>query len=174
MVQNIRLRPVEEADLKLLNELYNTSPETESAFDWFGFADPMERYRRWTQTGLLTAESGTLVVADDAAALGSVTWRRIPFGPLNHGWNIGIGLVAEARGRGIGTHAQKLLARYLFAHTQVNRIDAHTNVRNIAEQRALEKAGFTREGVLREAQFRNGTYHDMVLYSILRNEVVLD
>jgi RimJ/RimL family protein N-acetyltransferase len=65
-----------------------------------------------------------------------------------------------------------LLARYLFANTTVNRIDANTDVTNIAEQRALEKAGFTREGVLRGAQFRDGSFHDMVLYSILRHEVV--
>jgi hypothetical protein len=36
---------------------------------------------------------------------------------------------------------------------------------------ALERAGFTREGVLRRAAFRDGAYRDMVLYSILRDEV---
>ena len=80
-------------------------------------------------------------------------------------------MLPEARGRGVGTAAQRMLVRYLFAHTQVNRIDANTDLTNVAEQRALEKAGFTREGVLRGAQFREGTYHDMVLYSILRHEV---
>ena len=41
---------------------------------------------------------------------------------------------------------------------------------NLAEQRALERAGFTREGVLRHAQFRDGGFHDMVLYSRLRDD----
>ena len=36
--------------------------------------------------------------------------------------------------------------------------------------RALEKAGFTREGVLRGAQFRRGEWHDLVSYARLRND----
>ena len=41
---------------------------------------------------------------------------------------------------------------------------------NLAEQRALERAGFTREGVLRHAQFRGGGFHDLVIYSRLRGD----
>jgi aminoglycoside 6'-N-acetyltransferase len=50
------------------------------------------------------------------------------------------------------------------------RVEAQTDVTNLAEQRALEKAGFTREGVLRKAQWRGGAYHDLVVYSKLRGE----
>ena len=52
----------------------------------------------------------------------------------------------------------------------MNRIEAQTDVDNIAEQRSLEKAGFVREGTARGAQFRAGAYHDLVTYSILRGE----
>ncbi len=52
----------------------------------------------------------------------------------------------------------------------MNRIEASTDVENLAEQKALGKAGFTREGVLRGAQFRLGTWHDMVQYSRLRHD----
>jgi RimJ/RimL family protein N-acetyltransferase len=79
--------------------------------------------------------------------------------------------VPEARGTGVGTEAQRQLVRYLFAHTAVPRIEADTEVGNIAEQRALEKAGFTREGVLRSVVFRDGSWRDLVRYSILRGEV---
>ena len=43
----------------------------------------------------------------------------------------------------------------------------------MAEQRALEKAGFTREGILRGTTFRQGRWHDQVIYSVLRDEVKL-
>ena len=66
-----------------------------------------------------------------------------------------------------------MLARYLFAHTQVNRIEATTEITNVAEQRALERAGFTREGILRGTTFRQGRWHDQVIYSVLRDEVKL-
>ena len=166
------LRPVAEEDLTLLNTLYNSGPAAASTYGWFGWADPADMRRRWEENGLFSADSGNLIVASGLEMVGHVAWHRNPQGPLNHSWNIGIGLLAEARGRGIGTEAQRLLTRYLFANTMVNRVDANTDVTNIAEQRALEKAGFTREGVLRGAQFRDGDFHDMVVYSILRHEAV--
>ena len=173
MSTEIHLRPVARDDLAVLATL-NTGPEMASAFGWFGWTDPAGLTRRWEADGLLTPDSGHLVVAEGQALVGHVSWHRSPQGPLNHSWNIGIGLLPEARGRGVGTAAQRTLVLYLFAHTQVNRIDANTDVTNLAEQRALEKAGFTREGVLRGAQFRNGKYHDMVLFSILRHEVPIE
>jgi len=41
---------------------------------------------------------------------------------------------------------------------------------NIAEQRALEKAGFTREGVMRGIGWRGGSWRDGVMYSLLRTD----
>lgn len=85
-------------------------------------------------------------------------------------------LAGNAGGRfapgGVGLHAASL-ARYLFAHTQVTRIEAETEITNIAEQRALEKAGFTREGVLRSYVFRRGQWRDDALYSVIRSEIDL-
>ena len=52
----------------------------------------------------------------------------------------------------------------------MHRIQADTEVANIPEQRALEKAGFTREGVLRGIGWRDGAWRDGVTYSILRTD----
>jgi aminoglycoside 6'-N-acetyltransferase len=62
------------------------------------------------------------------------------------------------------------LTDYLFDHTRAERIQAWTDCDNLAEQRALEKAGFVREGVLRSAQWRSGQWHDEVIFSMLRAE----
>ena len=85
------------------------------------------------------------------------------------GTSVGSGeLDSGARGHGVGTEAQRQLVDLFFLHTTVNRVEAHTDVENLAEQRALEKAGFRQEGVVRGAQWREGTYHDGFLYSMLR------
>ena len=105
--------------------------------------------------------------------VGDVGWRRVTTGPNSATWNIGIGLMAKERGKGYGTRAQRLLVDYLFSYTQFHRIEAGTETTNIAEQRSLEKVGFTREGVVRGACFRAGKWRDMVLYSILRTDVEL-
>lgn len=117
--------------------------------------------------------AGELVVAGaDDRLLGSVGWHQVLHGP-NRGstaLNIGISLRPPARGQGHGTRAQRLLADYLFAAYPVHRVEASTDVDNIVEQRALERAGFTREGVLRGAQWRRGTWHDLVSYARLRSD----
>ena len=79
----------------------------------------------------------------------------------------------RCRGRGFGGPAQRALAEYLLATTNVMRIEASTQVANVAEQRALDKAGFTREGVLRAAQFHDGEWRDLVQYSFLRSDAQL-
>lgn len=115
---------------------------------------------------------GALVVAVADAPVGTVSWRWGQWGP-NAGSRcpmIGIWLMPEVRGRGVGSAAQSMLAALLFRHTPVNRIEAHTDVDNVAEQRALERAGFSQEGIVRGAQWRDGRYRDGYLYSILRDE----
>jgi RimJ/RimL family protein N-acetyltransferase len=86
---------------------------------------------------------------------------------------MGIGLLPQARGQGSGTEAHRLVVRYLFAHTTVHRIEAVTEAGNIAEQKALEKAGFAREGVRRGSLWRDGAWRDEVLYSVLRTDPLI-
>ncbi len=52
----------------------------------------------------------------------------------------------------------------------MNRIEAAPTSRTWPEQRSLEKAGFTKEGILRGSHWRDGQWHDMVLYSRLRSD----
>jgi len=136
--------------------------------------DPQRERRRWAESGLLGDNGGTLIVTHGTDRVGSVSWRKVQTGPGVFNWAIGIGLAPEFRGRGHGSAAQRLVACYLFANTQVNRVEATTEITNLAEQRALEKAGFTREGVLRGTAFRQGRWHDQVIFSVLRDEIRLD
>lgn len=82
--------------------------------------------------------------------------------------DIGISLQPYAQRQGHGSRAQRMLARYLFTTTSVHRVQASTDVENVAEQRALERAGYLREGVLRGAQWRRAAWHDLVSYACLR------
>lgn len=114
-----------------------------------------------------------LMVTDgDDESIGTVGWHPVLYGPNlgSQGLDIGISLRPFAQGRGHGTRAQRMLARYLFATTAVHRVQASTDVRNVAEQKALERAGFRREGILRGAQWRQSNWHDLVSYARLRED----
>lgn len=114
-----------------------------------------------------------MIVVADGVDVGVVSWHPVAYGATlaSRAYNIGIGLVAEHRGRGIGYRAQRLLAEHLFASTDIWRVEASTDVDNVAEQRSLEKAGFRREGVIRAAQVRRDGRHDLVGYAILRSDL---
>jgi [ribosomal protein S5]-alanine N-acetyltransferase len=137
-----------------------------------GFRSPLARRRRWEEDGWRGGDSGQLAVAlPDRTLAGIMAWRSIETGGPKAGClEIGALLFPERRGQGHGTAAQRLLAEYLFATTLANRLQAITDVENIAEQNALERAGFRREGIMRGLAFDGGRWHDGVLYARLRDD----
>jgi RimJ/RimL family protein N-acetyltransferase len=124
--------------------------------------------------GLVAVESGTLLVQLDAGdRIGDVSWRTEQWGPSTRSRcpAIGVALLPDFRGRGLGTIAQQLLVDRLFERDQdLHRVQSDTAVDNVAEQRALLKVGMVAEGTVRDAEFRGGRYHDHILFGILRSE----
>lgn len=118
--------------------------------------------------GLIGGDHSLLSIRlDDGTCAGWVGWRTVgQFG----NFEIGIQLFPEHRGRGIGTQAQRLLVDYLLETTTAHRLQAGTEIDNIAEQRALERVGLRREGVSRGLYFRAGRWRDGVMYGLLRSD----
>ena len=169
MNSGVRLRPVVESELADLVRLL-WDPLAPGEFQWFGFRMKTAREieRRWHEDGLIGEESSFLTVdLEDGVCAGWVTWR--PVGNSGN-YEIGIALFPDHRGHGVGTEAQRQLVHYLFGTTTANRLQAGTEVDNIAERRALERVGFRREGVQRGLYFRAGQWRDSVMYGLLRGE----
>jgi RimJ/RimL family protein N-acetyltransferase len=171
---DIRLRPVEERDLEIL-ERFDTDPALSEPFEWRGYRDRKARRRRWEQDGYLGTDDSVLVVSlSDGTFAGFVAWRPLAISGPQGVIQIGIVLLPEHRGRGIGSRAQQLLADYLYSTTTAHRLEASTEVDNLAEQRALARAGFTKEGVLRGRGFVRGQWRDGFMYSRLRGDPAPD
>jgi RimJ/RimL family protein N-acetyltransferase len=71
-------------------------------------------------------------------------------------------------GKGCGTDATRTMLRYAFEQLGFNRVELEVYDFNLRAARAYEKAGFQREGARRQALYRDGTFHDIHLMSILR------
>jgi RimJ/RimL family protein N-acetyltransferase len=170
-VDRVELRAFAEGDLPFLDRLC-TDPEALGVFEWPGFVDARARRRRWEKDGYIGADSTALaVVLPDGTVAGMASWHaRDRGGSPGVCYEIGLALLPEHRGRGLGTAAQRLLVDYLFRYTTAHRLEALTNTRNIVEQKALERLGFHREGILRGIVFGNGAWQDNVIYSLLRDE----
>ena len=171
--EKIYLRPVRQEDLPILAARASDFTFL-TEFNFFGLQQHNSLEKSFQQDGLLSQEHGTLVVVtcDHDQVVGDISYRQVHYGPgtMSIAYNLGIALAPEHRGKGFGLEAQRLLADYLFSVYPIMRIEASTDITNSAELRALEKAGFTREGVLRKAQWRNGDWHDLVVFSKLRGE----
>jgi len=165
----VRLRQATLADAELLEAWQQ--PAYIGDFNRFGIP-PRPVRAVIAANGLVAGDRGTLIVETVAEGrpVGTVSWHAVMYGPNpeSRAWNIGINLVPEGRGHGYGGEAQRLLAERLLAGSDANRVEAMTDLENIPEQRALEKAGFSREGVLRGAQFRAGAWRDIVVYALVR------
>jgi RimJ/RimL family protein N-acetyltransferase len=170
--RSVRLRDVSLEDAEMLDRWY--AEREPGSFNDFG-QPHRPTPRDVLAAGPLRDETrGTLIVErlEDGTPLGSVSWHVRRYGPNQESscFNIGIELLPAARGHGYGTEAQRLLADWLFAASDINRVEASTDIDNVPEQRSLAKAGFAREGVTRGCQWRAGAYHDMVTFARVRSD----
>src|SRR5256885_3889053 len=91
--------------------------------------------------------------------------------PENRSAELGIMIgEKEYRSRGLGTDALTTLARFGFDEMNLNRIQLTVYSFNERAQAAYRKAGFVEEGRLRQAMYREGVYHDILVMGLLRHE----
>jgi RimJ/RimL family protein N-acetyltransferase len=83
---------------------------------------------------------------------------------------VGYWLVPDARGRGIATHAVRLIARWAFEELGLARLELTCGPDNAGSQRVAERCGFEREGVLRSHIPFKGARRDSVLFSLVMEE----
>jgi RimJ/RimL family protein N-acetyltransferase len=85
--------------------------------------------------------------------------------------NLGYWIKSGATKRGVASAATRLLARFGFGELGLQRLEIVAAVGNRASQRAAEKAGATREGVLRKRLRLNHQPQDAVLYSLVAEDL---
>ena len=118
------------------------------------------------------AEMGRLLAL---AALDAEAGKVVGGGTLHHLdveraiVEIGYFVLPQARGRGVATTIARLLAEHAFS-LGIERVAAYVNVGNTASERVLERAGFTREGVVRSLPVPDGRRVDKTLFSLLPGE----
>lgn len=83
---------------------------------------------------------------------------------------VGISLAVDARGRGIGTAAMRLIVEFAFVRCNFRRVHLEAIESNGAGLRVYEKVGFVVEGRLREHSWVRGRYEDTVIMGLLRSE----
>ncbi|GGS74963.1 N-acetyltransferase [Planobispora rosea] len=103
---------------------------------------------------------------------GQVLGRCVVWGidAFNRNAHLGISLLPQARGRGYGLDALRVMCDYAFRIRGLHRLGLETLATNTAMIATAEKAGFRREGVHREHAWVLGAFVDEVLFGLLATE----
>ena len=165
----IYLRPVELADEPLLRRWFNDPQNWRTLKRFWPINE--QREREFIEKLYKSPDDLSLgIVVREGDVLVGVTGLHGLKGP-NRSATFGIALgEREYQGRGFGAEATRLMIRYGFEELNLNRIGLTVFAGNERAIHTYRRAGFVREGRLRQTLYRNGRYHDELCYSILRSE----
>jgi RimJ/RimL family protein N-acetyltransferase len=158
------LRPLVEADAPALVTAIGDDPDLDR---WTRIPFPYSEED--ARAFLASTEESAFVILDRATGeiLGGIGARAQEPAIVE----IGYWVKAEARGRGVATRALVLVARFAFDELGAARVQLRTEPDNVGSQRVAEKAGFSREGVLRSLLEFKGRRRDAVMFSLLPGDL---
>ncbi len=165
----VTLRPVAENDLELLRQWVNDPELRSQVVDWSPHISAEEQ-RRWFESTCNDSSTLRFMIELAGESVGMAGLWRIDQQAHSAEMGIKIGSTS-ARSRGLGTDTVRTLTRFAFEDLDLHRLWARILANNSASLRVfIEKCGWHQEGRLRQAAFRDGAYHDVVIVGLLREE----
>jgi RimJ/RimL family protein N-acetyltransferase len=163
------LRAIEREDLPIFIRWFN-DPEVRQYLLKYMPMSPAEGERRWFERQLEDRNNrGFAIETTDGVHIGDC-------GLHDFDWEsrsavLGIAMSdREYREEGYGSDAVRTLLGFAFGEMNLHRVQLEVYDFDLRALRCYEKCGFKVEGRRREALFRNGCYHDILIMSILLEE----
>lgn len=163
--ERVTLRPGGEADVAALRAILSDP----SVAQWWGEPAPPEEL----SADLSGASETALLVIEVAGEVAGGIQYYEELDPMYHHASIDIYLGARWQGRGLGTEALRLLARFLFEQRGHHRLTIDPAASNVQAIASYTKVGFHPVGIM--CQYERGTdghWHDGLLMDVLRDELV--
>ena len=160
--ERVALRPAGAEDVERLTEILR-EPEVAR---WWGRWDE-DRVRKKL---LAHAETAVYAIEAEGGVIGLIQYHEETDPDYRHA-GIDITLATAWHGRGYGSEALRVLARYLFEERGHHRLTIDPSATNERAIRAYEKVGFRRVGVMRQYERApGGTWRDGLLMDLLASE----
>lgn len=169
--ERLRLRPFDDADADVLYTLqsdayvlryWDTVPWTEREQATCFIA----RCRELAADG--TGARLAVELVEDGTFAGWCALTR--WNPVFRSASLGYCFTQSSWGHGYATEAARAVLDWAYQALDLNRVQAEVDTRNPASARVLEKAGFLREGTLREDCIVDGVVSDSWVYGLLRSD----
>ena len=169
----VRLEPMTEDHIPGLAEI--GVGQTFWDFMLYGRMDSVEDMRNWVRDILSRAQNGTdlpFVAIHVASGKVAGATRYLNIMPKDRGLEIGgTWYGTEYQRTTVNTECKYLLLTHAFEKLGCIRVQLKTDLRNVRSQKAIERIGAKREGILRNHMILpSGQFRDSVFYSILDSE----
>ncbi len=171
--RHVRLEPLRPDHL---DDLFVAAAEA-SVWTWMSVGPFAERadLAAWIEEAVTGSAAGeqvafAIVPTDTGRAVGSTRYFDIK--PADRGLEIGWTWVGPSHQRtGVNTECKRLLLGHAFEVLGAHRVQLKTDARNERSQRAIERIGGVREGVLRRhMRVKDDHLRDSVMYSVIDSE----
>jgi len=161
------LRPWENGDAEALARIANDVEVSRYLRDRFPHPYTIDDARAWIALNRDRSPVEQFAVVADGELAGAIGVTRLE-GERRGTMHIGYWLGRSFQGRGIATAACRELTKRLFAETDVRRIETEVYVPNRASAWVLEKCGYLREGLMRNAIIKGDQVLDAYLHAKIR------
>lgn len=164
------LRPIEPEDLELLYTIEND----ETLWDCSNADGPFSHYalKKYIAEAATIHECGQLRLVIDIAPYKTKKSPTLPIGLIDlTNYNalaaraeVGITLLKEHRGKGLGTEALQLIEKFAVERLRIHSLHAYVSPHNIASTQLFEKANYNMVATLPDWHYNKGKYEDVALF----------
>ena len=167
---NIQLLPIDEIELYLLKKWQN---DIDIKYPLMGFRFPIQTksVEDWLEGIRQNNGINRIVygIKSNDHSIGMISLHQIDY--VNSKAMLGI-YIAEKKeqNKGLGSKATKLMLDFAFNGMGLNRVGLEVLGSNKKAINLYKKIGFIKEGIKRSAFFQDGSFEDIEIMSILRNE----
>ena len=170
--ERIRLRAIEPDDLSIFQSWLNDPQVRMGLSTYLPFS--LEEEKAWYEAMLRRpSEEHPLLIEipqeDTWRPIGNCGFQDVNWKVRSAEFGIVIG-EKEVWGEGYGTEATRMMVDHGFRDLNLNRIYLRVLQNNPRAMRVYEKVGFTHEGRMRQADYKDGRYLDVFYMGILRSE----
>ncbi len=162
----MKLRPLEQTDLKFVHELVN-----DYSLMSYWFEEPYNSLSKLNENFRNNSSSESarkFVIINEYDLVGIVGLDAIDF--IHRNCEIMIMIKPEFSGNGFAKFAFKESVNYAFEVLNMHKVYLYVDTENEKAVRIYEKQGFKNEGVLREHFYAKGKYKDAAFMSMLKHE----
>ncbi|HLL65554.1 MAG TPA: GNAT family protein [Micromonosporaceae bacterium] len=163
------VRPVEAEDAKWVGEVF-ADRQTQRWLPLPGEYGPAEAYAWCTELAVERRDSGAgdhyaVIRREDDRLVGCLWTKRTDW--VTHSTEICYAVAPQTRGFGVAAEAVDALAFALLLEHRFQRVELRVASGNVASRRVAEKAGFTYEGLFRNAGHVSGGRVDLEVWSLV-------